>query len=363
MDATARRLHRDQARHVGQPAHLVRRQFRDLRRLAQPDRRRPGNPRHGRRGGGTIRKDVAPSDVLQALFGIYSAPATPDWEPRSRRIVSLIMDGLRWGRRRAGERPGSRARTPAGVLDQFRNAPARPTPSVGTTRLRRHSGAWGPLSLRLALELIRTAATGLAIAGALARRLRLARLLISGFPVGRFAMSRDLACAGLPCAGLSRKGLSRNGFSCGGLPDGGLSYSGLPRGAFPRGSFPRPGSFARRPSAGGPPGSGSITTSEPSDLRSALLKRSSPAPLTSNAVSSSNMRMTPMSLRVTFPRRHISGNSQRGSALLRRPILRRNHALPPAPDGPLNSRWAARSRTARGSPGSATSSGAGRPAR
>lgn len=46
---------------------------------------------------GTIRKDVAAADVLQALFGIYSAPATPDWEARSRRIVSLIMDGLRWG--------------------------------------------------------------------------------------------------------------------------------------------------------------------------------------------------------------------------------------------------------------------------
>jgi AcrR family transcriptional regulator len=51
---------------------------------------------------GTIRKDVAASDVLQALFGIYSAPATPDWEARSRRIVSLIMDGLRWRAKEGG---------------------------------------------------------------------------------------------------------------------------------------------------------------------------------------------------------------------------------------------------------------------
>lgn len=51
---------------------------------------------------GTIRSDVAASDVLQALSGIYSAPATPDWEARSRRVVALILDGLRWGAPNAG---------------------------------------------------------------------------------------------------------------------------------------------------------------------------------------------------------------------------------------------------------------------
>ncbi|MBZ9655294.1 TetR/AcrR family transcriptional regulator [Phyllobacterium lublinensis] len=46
---------------------------------------------------GSIRSDIDSSDVLQALSGIYSSPDTPDWRERSRRIVSLLMDGLRWG--------------------------------------------------------------------------------------------------------------------------------------------------------------------------------------------------------------------------------------------------------------------------
>ncbi|WP_245884333.1 TetR/AcrR family transcriptional regulator [Hartmannibacter diazotrophicus] len=46
---------------------------------------------------GRIRQDVEAPDVLQALSSLYSAPATPDWEARSRKVVALIMDGLRWG--------------------------------------------------------------------------------------------------------------------------------------------------------------------------------------------------------------------------------------------------------------------------
>jgi AcrR family transcriptional regulator len=46
---------------------------------------------------GSIRNDIDSSDVLQALSGIYSTPDTPDWRERSRRLVSLLMDGLRWG--------------------------------------------------------------------------------------------------------------------------------------------------------------------------------------------------------------------------------------------------------------------------
>ncbi|TXR47678.1 TetR family transcriptional regulator [Phyllobacterium endophyticum] len=46
---------------------------------------------------GSIRSDVDISDISQALSGIYSAPDTPDWRDRSRRLVSLLMDGLRWG--------------------------------------------------------------------------------------------------------------------------------------------------------------------------------------------------------------------------------------------------------------------------
>ncbi|MER8830115.1 TetR/AcrR family transcriptional regulator [Mesorhizobium sp. M0938] len=46
---------------------------------------------------GSIRNDVDASDVLHALGGIYSAPDTDDWRDRSRRLVSLLMDGLRFG--------------------------------------------------------------------------------------------------------------------------------------------------------------------------------------------------------------------------------------------------------------------------
>ncbi|PRD41484.1 TetR family transcriptional regulator [Phyllobacterium phragmitis] len=51
---------------------------------------------------GSIRGDIESSDVLHALSGIYSAPDTPDWRDRSRRLVSLLMDGLRWGSPKAG---------------------------------------------------------------------------------------------------------------------------------------------------------------------------------------------------------------------------------------------------------------------
>lgn len=45
---------------------------------------------------GSIRGDVDSADVALALSGIYAAPDTPDWHDRSRRLVSLLMDGLRW---------------------------------------------------------------------------------------------------------------------------------------------------------------------------------------------------------------------------------------------------------------------------
>jgi len=54
--------------------------------------------------GGFIRKDIDSSDVLHALSGIYAAPETPDWRDRSRRLVALLMDGLRWGAPKAGSR-------------------------------------------------------------------------------------------------------------------------------------------------------------------------------------------------------------------------------------------------------------------
>ena len=46
---------------------------------------------------GSIRTDVDSTDVLQALSGTYSMPNSPEWHDRSRRLVRLLMDGLRWG--------------------------------------------------------------------------------------------------------------------------------------------------------------------------------------------------------------------------------------------------------------------------
>ncbi len=49
---------------------------------------------------GMIRADVDSTDVLQALSGTYSMPNSPEWYDRSRRLVRLLMDGLRWGARK-----------------------------------------------------------------------------------------------------------------------------------------------------------------------------------------------------------------------------------------------------------------------
>jgi AcrR family transcriptional regulator len=53
---------------------------------------------------GAIRADIDSSDLMNALSGIYSAPQTPDWRERSRRLVALVMDGLRWGAKGAKAR-------------------------------------------------------------------------------------------------------------------------------------------------------------------------------------------------------------------------------------------------------------------
>jgi AcrR family transcriptional regulator len=55
---------------------------------------------------GLIRKDIESGDVLQALAGIYSAPKSPDWYERSRRLVRLLMDGLRAGARKKPRNSG-----------------------------------------------------------------------------------------------------------------------------------------------------------------------------------------------------------------------------------------------------------------
>lgn len=46
---------------------------------------------------GLIRSDVDSTDLLHALSSIYSIPDSPEWRERSRRLVRLLMDGLRRG--------------------------------------------------------------------------------------------------------------------------------------------------------------------------------------------------------------------------------------------------------------------------
>ena len=42
-----------------------------------------------------VKGDIEGADVLNALFGIYSIPESPEWRDRAHRIVRLVMDGLR----------------------------------------------------------------------------------------------------------------------------------------------------------------------------------------------------------------------------------------------------------------------------
>ena len=44
---------------------------------------------------GDIRTDVDPRDLLRALAGFTYAGMGPDWEPSARRLIDLLMDGLR----------------------------------------------------------------------------------------------------------------------------------------------------------------------------------------------------------------------------------------------------------------------------
>ena len=49
---------------------------------------------------GTVRSDVAPEDVLASLSGVSLAAAGPEQRDQARRVLDLLMDGLRY---RAGE--------------------------------------------------------------------------------------------------------------------------------------------------------------------------------------------------------------------------------------------------------------------
>lgn len=44
---------------------------------------------------GDVRKDIAPSDLLRALVGVSYGNPDKDWEASARRLVDILMDGLR----------------------------------------------------------------------------------------------------------------------------------------------------------------------------------------------------------------------------------------------------------------------------
>jgi hypothetical protein len=46
---------------------------------------------------GTIRADVDPDDVLRAMGSVWLVTDEPGWEERARRLLGLLMDGLRYG--------------------------------------------------------------------------------------------------------------------------------------------------------------------------------------------------------------------------------------------------------------------------
>jgi AcrR family transcriptional regulator len=63
---------------------------------------------------GAIRADADAEDVLRALQGVWQVTSEPEWQDKARRLLNLLMDGLRYGapgaRRRARSRMG-RSRT------------------------------------------------------------------------------------------------------------------------------------------------------------------------------------------------------------------------------------------------------------
>jgi AcrR family transcriptional regulator len=54
---------------------------------------------------GSIRADTNAEDVLMALQGVWQVTSEPDWQDKARRLLNLLMDGLRYGA------PRPRART------------------------------------------------------------------------------------------------------------------------------------------------------------------------------------------------------------------------------------------------------------
>ncbi len=53
---------------------------------------------------GAIRADVNAEDVLRAMQGVWQVTSETEWEDKARRLLNLLMDGLRYGA------PGARTR-------------------------------------------------------------------------------------------------------------------------------------------------------------------------------------------------------------------------------------------------------------
>ncbi len=47
---------------------------------------------------GAIREDADSGDLLGALIGFASVRSSPDWQASARRLIDILMDGLRVGR-------------------------------------------------------------------------------------------------------------------------------------------------------------------------------------------------------------------------------------------------------------------------
>jgi AcrR family transcriptional regulator len=46
---------------------------------------------------GSLRRDVDPEDVLRAMGAVWHLPMRPGWQDDARRLLDLLVDGLRYG--------------------------------------------------------------------------------------------------------------------------------------------------------------------------------------------------------------------------------------------------------------------------
>jgi AcrR family transcriptional regulator len=49
------------------------------------------------RADGTLRTDVGPEDVMRTMWAVWLVPDGPAWDAQVRRLLDLVVDGLRFG--------------------------------------------------------------------------------------------------------------------------------------------------------------------------------------------------------------------------------------------------------------------------